>query len=120
MNASPVLAFVLLILGFAQTAARAGWLQRKDGVPTEREGFSIVWAGNKLILWGGVAGGGPANDGFLYDSVSDRWTPVNTDGAPSGRSAHSAVWTGSEMIIWGGKSGGPLNDGARYNPATNS
>jgi hypothetical protein len=32
-----------------------------------------------------------------------------------------AVWTGKEMIVWGGETdGGLVNDGARYNPATNT
>ncbi len=41
----------------------------------------------------------------------------------SPRAAAAAVWTGSELIIWGGASAGlstGLNDGARYNPLTNS
>ena len=35
---------------------------------------------------------------------------------PARRASHSAVWTGSEMIICGGF----FNDGARYNPTTDT
>jgi N-acetylneuraminic acid mutarotase len=32
---------------------------------------------------------------------------------------HTAVWTGTEMIVWGGYNGSSwLNDGWRYDPAT--
>ena len=43
--------------------------------------------------------------------------------APSPRTGHTAIWTGAEMIIWGGRIGPAytwLNDGARYNPATDT
>jgi N-acetylneuraminic acid mutarotase len=41
--------------------------------------------------------------------------------APSPRTGHSAVWTGSRMIIWGGSaSAKSLNDGAAYDPVTNT
>ena len=34
---------------------------------------------------------------------------------------HSAIWSGKEMIVWGGRDGsGAFNDGARYNPTTNT
>ena len=41
--------------------------------------------------------------------------------APAGRTFHTAVWTGSEMIVWGGYgTSGYLNDGARYNPVSDT
>jgi N-acetylneuraminic acid mutarotase len=56
--------------------------------------------------------------------TDDTWTP--TDVSLSRRYGHIAVWTGSEMIVWGGTCGGSFgcgdttDDGARYNPATDS
>src|SRR5882762_9011986 len=50
-----------------------------------------------------------------------QWTATSTSNAPIPRNSHTAVWTGSEMIIWGGFV--PIhtvNDGGRYNPATDS
>jgi N-acetylneuraminic acid mutarotase len=41
--------------------------------------------------------------------------------APGPRTGHTAVWTGTEMIVWGGFNAATwLNNGGRYNPATNS
>ena len=63
-------------------------------------------------------------DGGRYNLASNTWAPVGTSNAPSAREYHTAVWTGAEMIIWGGRflSGNwqCLNDGARYNPTTDT
>jgi N-acetylneuraminic acid mutarotase len=50
----------------------------------------------------------------------DSWKP--TLAGLDGRYEHGAVWTGSEMIVWGGMEavGFVYNDGARYNPATDT
>jgi len=49
------------------------------------------------------------------------WRPLSTTGAPSARVDHVALWTGTEMIIWSGQDAdGELDDGALYNPATNT
>ena len=54
----------------------------------------------------------------------DGWQQRVTNGAPaSGRFQVTGVWTGSEMIVWGGWTlAGQVyfNDGARYNPVSNS
>src|SRR5205823_4261836 len=53
---------------------------------------------------------------------ADAWQALSNSGAPSPRSYvnNDVVWTGSEMIVWGGFDGGTLNDGGRYNPASNT
>jgi hypothetical protein len=49
------------------------------------------------------------------------WTTTTTTNAPAGRAFHTAVWTGSEMIVWGGQNDDQgFNNGARYNPATDT
>jgi N-acetylneuraminic acid mutarotase len=87
---------------------------------------SAVWTGSEMIVWGGD-NNGELNSGGRYNPASDTWTPMGTTGAPAGRSYHSAAWTGSEMIVWGGYVGnftpgfvGFLNDGGRYNPASDT
>ena len=52
---------------------------------------------------------------------SDAWVQRNTPPVSSGRGYFNAVWTGTEMIFWSGfnKNTEP-NDGARYNPATDT
>ena len=77
-----------------------------------------------MIVWGGAASDGSfLSTGGSYNPASDAWvaTSLGTN-VPSARYGHTAVWTGSEMIIWGGEGGindSDLNDGGRYNPATN-
>lgn len=65
------------------------------------------------------AGAGTLSNGFTY--LTQAWTAMASSGL-SARQGHSAVWTGSEMIVWGGTTTGSgyLNDGAVYNPSTNS
>ena len=58
--------------------------------------------------------------------LPDFWQLRNGVNAPSPRSNPSGVWSGTEFIVWGGLVGGTyvttnyLNDGGRYNPASNS
>ena len=79
-----------------------------------------------VVLAAVLGSAGPAQAGRLAaptNSPDDQcWRDVSTTNAPSARSGHVAVWTGTEMIVWGGWGGGSpsntLNDGGRYNPAT--
>src|SRR5439155_13216436 len=91
-----------------------------------------------MIVWGGATIGTcgcpscELGDGARYDPIADTWAPISGVGAPSRRHDHTAVWTGSEMIVWGGYSlmfSGAFcmnpsttyyNDGARYNPGTDT
>jgi len=96
------------------------------GTPLPRYGQAAVWAGDKMIVWGGQGDWNAfLNTGGLYDPVLDRWTAMRTEGAcPSPRSATAAAWTGSEMILWGGYIMDPrgqdvlLGDGGRFSPST--
>ena len=112
-----------------------------------RSNFSMVWIGNKAIIWGGknesttcLCTGctppyecgclnGPQctlntqyfNDGGSIDPVMNSWSGITVAYAPSARSNHTAVWTGSEMIVWGGGNAtSTFNDGGKYNPSTDS
>lgn len=91
-------------------------------VPLGRVGYTAVWTGSEMIIWGGVDESfHDASSGGRYNPGTDVWTPTNVPGAPLARNDHSAVWTGREMIVWGGSSPGPdLNDGKRYDPATDN
>jgi len=93
--------------------------------PGVREEHTAVWSGSQMIVWGGAGAAGDLNDGGLYDPVANAWTylPASLANTPVARESHSAVWTGAEMMVWGGfndTSGGLVNDGARFNPASNS
>lgn len=87
-----------------------------------------VWADSKIIIWGGYIGGNSLNmnqDIMTYTPASNSWQTLTPTNNFPGRSRAAAVWTGTEMIVWGGEqsqgaSPGSRNDGAGYNPATNS
>jgi N-acetylneuraminic acid mutarotase len=88
-----------------------------NNAPTARADHTAVWTGTEMIVWGGAPGSG----GSRYHPATDTWRPVAAQGAPTARSQHTAVWAGQEMIVWGGYAGStsqPLNDGARYDRAT--
>lgn len=104
------------------------WTPVSDvNAPEKRVLHTAVWTGMEMIVWGGL-GTGSGTDQFLntgsrYNPVTDTWTPISQTNAPAGRYLHTAIWTGSEMIVWGGfgnSSSGMLNDGGRYNPATDT
>jgi N-acetylneuraminic acid mutarotase len=99
---------------------------QSSGAPAARHHHTAVWAGTKMIVWGGLDSNyDPINDGAIYDPVTDSWTALPTSGAPSARVGHSAVWTGTQMLIFGGSntevpgsSANLLADGAAYDPVT--
>jgi N-acetylneuraminic acid mutarotase len=70
--------------------------------------FSLVEAGEVVIVWGGhlfqeVPGNGTRIDvGGMYDPSSDTWLATADAGEIGARGEHTAIWTGSEMIVWGG------------------
>ena len=92
--------------------------------PAARQFHSSVWTGTEMIVWGGASAAGDLNDGGRFNPGSSSWIliPNSLAGTPVARESHTAVWSGSEMIVWGGFSGTAgalLNDGGRFNPASN-
>lgn len=88
--------------------------------PDATTSHTAVWTGNEMLIWGGTS---LTSSGYRYNPATDSWTAMSTLNAPSPRYGHTAIWSGSEMIIWGGQVQGNyiwLNDGARYNPATDT
>ncbi|MGI8775583.1 MAG: Kelch repeat-containing protein [Actinomycetota bacterium] len=86
-------------------------------------GYSAIWTGSEMILWGSPARGA-ANEGAAYDPVKDEWRRIGP-GPLSPRSGHLAVWAGDEMIVWGGYLTEFQRErydakGATYDPATDS
>jgi hypothetical protein len=91
--------------------------------PSGRIGYTAVWSGSEMIVWGGDNGTVTFGDGGRYNPTLDSWQPITTTNAPIARTWHTAIWTGSEMIVWGGSNhlGSVFfADGARYNPATDT
>lgn len=106
------------------------WQDMSSSPLSRRVGHTAVWTGSEMIIWGGdyYVGLYPhyQSDGARYNPTTDSWTTISSVNAPSARADHSAVWTGSEMLVWGGEryddpsSHVLLNDGKRYNPATDT
>lgn len=91
-----------------------------SGAPAERDQYSAVWNGSKMLVWGGL---GPArmNSGGQFDPVANSWTTISTTNAPESRYAHTIHWTGSRMLIWGGSSTTTsVNTGGSYDPVSNT
>lgn len=93
------------------------------GAPTPRRLHSAVWAGERMIVWGGSGAGSPAvvATGGRFDPAAGTWAATSTAGAPPARHSHCAVSTGDRMIVWGGFGVSALETtGGIYDPATDS
>ena len=95
------------------------------GGPPARALHSAIWTGTQMVIWGGADGSQLLAGGAGFNPATNGWQGLSPTGAPVPRAGHTAVWTGTEMIIWGGwnnNSSAPVyfNDGARYNPQTDS
>jgi len=80
-----------------------------------------VWTGSEMIIW---------RRGLAYQPATDSWRSIAESPLPP-RNRPAIVWTGTELVVWGGCSpsdteqcdemnSGLLNDGARYNPDTDT
>jgi hypothetical protein len=74
------------------------------GAPVSRASHTAVWAGSRMIVWGGRRAGLPPtySTGGLFDPATQTWTATPTLDAPGQRGGHTAVWTGWQMVVWGG------------------
>ena len=112
---------------FGKVDTGGAWERRSGGGSLSARSYcTAIWTGTEMLVWGGSDGTNFFNDGGRYDPVANRWISISLAGAPAIRWSYSSIWTGSEMIIWGGwvwGAGGTtrvVNDGARYNPKTDT
>jgi hypothetical protein len=86
-----------------------------------------VWAGDRLVVWGGFSGPDEAlDDGAMYLPDEDVWVEL-PPALITGRGDATAVWTGHEVLIVGGaemvgrpgRVTGLQRDGAGYDPVAN-
>jgi hypothetical protein len=124
--------WVLLAVCAAPLAAQSydSWISAPNlnngtGAPSAREGHRAVWTGDKLIVWGGNAGGPASNTGGIYNPATDTWESApslaNGTGSPPGRLDFTATWCGNIMIVCGGVQGGTFySGGGAYDPATDT
>jgi N-acetylneuraminic acid mutarotase len=97
-----------------------------DSSSTAREGHVAVWAGSKMIVFGGIidSSGTVTADGQAFNpaaTAGSQWSALPTTHMPSARIETAAVWTGSKLVIWGGRATAAcFNDGAVFDPADNN
>jgi hypothetical protein len=89
-------------------------------------GYSAVWTGDEMIVWGGVGRHrrGETAAAAAYHLDTDTWRII-ADAPLTPRAGHLAVWTGKEMVVWGGfltayERERYDGEGAAYDPATDS
>lgn len=85
---------------------------------------SNAWAGNRLVVWGGVPTPTATtffNDGALYDPVANTWTAMSSVNALSGRQSSNILTVGSKVIfLFGNTAGTYIPNGGVFDVATNS
>jgi len=100
------------------------------GSPTTRGNHTAIWTGSRMYVYAGASnsiatGEVYLNSGGGYSPSAKNWQTTTLTGVPLPREGHTAVWTGTEMLVFAGitfDGTNPVkdNDGARYNPATDS
>jgi hypothetical protein len=120
-------AFDVVDDGAAYDPTTDSWRTLPTAPISGRAGAAAVWAGDRLIVWGGFSRPDAAlDDGAAYLPDQDAW--VELPAAPiTGRGDATAVWTGHEVLIVGGaeRAGRPgqvsglQRDGAAYDPVAN-
>jgi N-acetylneuraminic acid mutarotase len=105
---------------FAYNPRTNAW-RRLAPLPAPRAGWTAVWTGKRLVVWGGSNPLGTAQlaDGVAYAPKTDSWSTIPR--APlRARYGPAVQWTGKELIVWGGgiprKTGAPRlpRDGAAF------
>lgn len=72
--------------------------------PTPRSDVGAAPAGDRVVFWGGEAGGFFGDGGF-YDPVADTWELIpaaDPQLAPLDRFQPTIVWTGDFLLVWSG------------------
>lgn len=85
--------------------------------PAARFDHDAVWAGNRMVIWGGTDGTNLFNSGARYFPAFNSWSNMTLVGRPAARSGHTTIWSGSEMIVWGGHNNFLRDLGGRYHPS---
>lgn len=103
-----------------------GWSEFPPPPELRSGNAAFGWTGDKLIVWGGYVFRGfggevPEGDGFTFDARSRTWETMSASPLEP-RVLPASAWTGREFLIWGGSDerGGFFDDGAAYDPATDS
>lgn len=90
------------------------------GGPGPRLQPAIAWIGDRAVVWGGSSYAHKAlDDGAIYDSVKDAWTPIPATNAPQVAEAPAWGIVGGKLVAWGNSRTRPsVAIGGIYDPAT--
>ena len=96
-----------------------GWT-RLSPPPQSRDAAANVWAGSKVLVWGGCDSVEedeciPTGDGFAFDLATRKWSGIPE--APMAAGHPAAIWTGKEAIFLGLQDEDRI-DGQSYEPET--
>ncbi len=69
--------------------------------------FDMVWAGDRVILFGGDSDSPLGDQDTTWELVGDEWNLLTPAHSPSARRDHKMIWTGSKVLMAGGVSLGP-------------
>ena len=80
-----------------------GWRELPPNELTSRAGSALVFAGDRLVVWGGISRTAPQDrsDGASY--LAGRWTSMAENSSIDGVGP-VAVWTGRELFVYLGAS----------------
>ncbi len=107
------------VVGRLQTVierlTEAKWRLVSKSPLEERSYHTSILVGNKVLIWGGYAGGNKYyNDGALYDVENDKWVKIK-DSPLEMRNYYTLTLIENKLLIWGGfYKGKYYNDGAIY------
>jgi hypothetical protein len=94
-----------------------GWTEL-PGPPEANGGMAYLWAGDRLLAFGGVASGSdqPSAEAYALGPAGDSWSHLPV--APLSGSNAAAYWTGREAIFFG--VGADRWSGEAFDPVTST
>ena len=112
--------FLITACSTVPSPQQASWELVGEAPIQGREGHSIVWTGEEVIVWGGRAGNDLA-DGAAYDPTTQTWRPITAPSGFTSRYGHTAVWTEEGMLVTQGQSAsGDVSDSMIYSPSSDT
>lgn len=75
-----------------------GFKTNATRVPRRTNSFTVT-LGDRVVTWGGSAGGSPRSDGTVYDPTTDTWQSMSCTGAPESNFARALTSNGSKLFL---------------------
>jgi hypothetical protein len=86
--------------------------------PSGLYGFSTVWTGTEMWIWGGYDTVNVRWDGAAFVPATAAWNYFDSGQWGVSYANHSAVWTGTQMLVFGGFDGEYWNSLWYFDPTT--